>query len=1541
MQHKKHLCYLSKRMVSMSLAVVMILSTILTGCGASITTHALEDDHDHDHETSETVSDETAVGVPTPVSDETVSVREMISENLDDSLAEQAAEASADYWENEVPADGDEALLGMAEQMTGLTVDNETGSSVDLNKVKTETTEKKYDENGLRQTTQYVEVNYTTVNKDALTVSSLTDLFAKNPEAYISDCEMRQPIYEVQGYKDAYVAFVDPTSVNGIEGELIQYTFVSGTVVNPLNENDRITFDEENGVVYIPKSLFFTGEGEEYPYGLVMQLMVAVDMDKTETDAYGNVLANVSVEVENNRETDVNISDGIYSMIGFEYVILDITDPEHADDFSVNDFSVYLHGSNEPLDNDRQLSWNTETGNLTVKSQAMVTSSVKVVIEKQGFLDKLSNLFGLERISASAGLVEDLEHVDGMTPVYNVDTNKFVCPAIDLDKLHVGDIFGLGKDEHDGESNGSVAASLREAGQKYFIYTGDGQSSSARLYQYLTMNGGDGFDRDPEDNYKYKADLAAILKSLSLATVNDYMTDAVNGDAKTDWYFIMKAPYRDMENTVNPDPILLYSAYDTLEKGQMVYFGKESDWKWIDDTSKIPNEKYATFFIGRCTHRDGHLLDGNTSEGEKDTSAVDRPVDVSAKTDSSMLFAAAINPVPTPTPCSSCTCCTAAECGRSCTKPNCPCKKCPSCDCCTVGECPGKTCTKDKCPCSEVECSYCGKKFSGSEVNSSTNRMCKTCLALNNAILSGNIKTPTVLSVLAITDEYIIFGQTMTNNDGVENSEWHQVGTCVYKIMIESRLTVTKSATDTVNDGIKDNTCYADPKTAVYGIYSAEACGDADKVGEITANGTEEVKLRPGTYWVKELVAPVGFYIDPEPHKVELTNGDVNFEVEDEPILDPGTIMVQKALDGRTQGGVMTGNVGSLAGIEFDISYYKGEYKSIEALSGVTPDEKATFVTNSYGFIMMGNRYLKPGETWKYTDEFGILTFPLGTVYIKEKTPIDGLKITIQKGTLYTITDKSDKTDPTNTGSHHNTINPYHGDTTVYVSSSQSTEAAVSYENGVWKGGVSVVKSDDGRDASNPQGDATLEGAVYTIYNKSRNSVMFGGTEIPVNDVVTTITTRYDSGSRTYIATTGNNVLEYGTYQITETTAPTGYNLANWSQTFTVDKDGQMHQFIQKDATAKPSGVNWLKRWCTDVVKKGGVTVVKADTDWARSEAEGDATLEGAVYTIYNRSRTSILYGGKEIAVGGVVTTITTRYDSATNTNVATTGNNMLPYGTYEIVETTAPTGYHLADWRQTFTIQEQELIMKEAELDSQNNSSALPLGICILFLTGMRVGELCGLQYGDIRGDYLYIQRMLVEKQAETLTGLKHGGYEIVPHTKTKAGQRRIYLTPKARDYFKQVRELNRLGGFPDSDTSPIFQRAEGLCNQRVFDSRLKKYCNPNHLNLPFAKSCHDIRRTYISMLFDNGMNPDEIRRLVGHENIEMTMQYCRGRHSQEELAHILEQIEATRGVTRCNTKNVTLSREKQKGNGGNAHFSRLPATHKHNVHKRTRHVR
>lgn len=210
----------------------------------------------------------------------------------------------------------------------------------------------------------------------------------------------------------------------------------------------------------------------------------------------------------------------------------------------------------------------------------------------------------------------------------------------------------------------------------------------------------------------------------------------------------------------------------------------------------------------------------------------------------------------------------------------------------------------------------------------------------------------------------------------------------------------------------------------------------------------------------------------------------------------------------------------------------------------------------------------------------------------------------------------------------------------------------------------------------------------------------------------------------------------------------------------------------------------------------------------------------------------------------------------------------------------------------EVFTEQEQMQVMKEAEDDSREQNSALPLGICLLFLTGMRVGELCALRNCDIKGNYVHISRMVVENQSETSNGsLVRSGYKIVEHAKSSAGMRKIYLTAKAREYLTQIRTLNESNGYPCSDKDLVFQRKEGMCNQRVFDSRLKKYCNPNHLNLPFAKSCHDIRRTYISQLFDLGINPDTIRRMAGHENIEMTMKYCRGRKTQEDLEKILEQ--------------------------------------------------
>jgi len=65
-----------------------------------------------------------------------------------------------------------------------------------------------------------------------------------------------------------------------------------------------------------------------------------------------------------------------------------------------------------------------------------------------------------------------------------------------------------------------------------------------------------------------------------------------------------------------------------------------------------------------------------------------------------------------------------------------------------------------------------------------------------------------------------------------------------------------------------------------------------------------------------------------------------------------------------------------------------------------------------------------------------------------------------------------------------------------------------------------------------------------------------------------------------------------------------------------------------------------------------------------RREAQGGATLEGAVFEIVNRSQDAVLVEGTLYAAGAVVYTMTTDSEGR-----ARTANNLLPYGTYQVRE--------------------------------------------------------------------------------------------------------------------------------------------------------------------------------------------------------------------------------------------------------------------------------
>lgn len=491
------------------------------------------------------------------------------------------------------------------------------------------------------------------------------------------------------------------------------------------------------------------------------------------------------------------------------------------------------------------------------------------------------------------------------------------------------------------------------------------------------------------------------------------------------------------------------------------------------------------------------------------------------------------------------------------------------------------------------------------------------------------------------------------------------------------KIGVKKTSSGTLNGGTLGNSCYADLGTSEYTIYTDEAATQA--IGTVKGDGKDYIEAPSGTYYIKETKAPVGYYIDPVVHKVDVA-GDLWSVFSDDPMDDPFTITAQKSLEGRDTAGEITGDVPSLAGIQFEVSYYKGEYSSMASLPA-TADESAIFQTDASGMLSLDKEHMVPGNTWKYLDDSGRLTFPLGTIAIREKSAVTGLKITYQDGNLFTITDKSDKTNTKITALN------YHGDTTNMVSNSDANatngDVASVYENSAKKGGVTVYKVDRELNKNESQGDATLIGTEFTIYNRSNNSVSYKGNVYGKDEAIGVITTGYDSATNTYIATTGSDALEYGSYEIVETKAPEGYVLNDWSAKFTIREDNQQHIFNQQYNMDVASGIDYLHGWCSDRVFRGGVTFAKVDNETRQPISLGAANINGATFQLINKSIYPVyinkkMYKPDEVIMELVAAEMDVKTaDGSYQTVIGnTTGNNILPYGTYELREVSSGIGY-------------------------------------------------------------------------------------------------------------------------------------------------------------------------------------------------------------------------------------------------------------------------
>ena len=533
----------------------------------------------------------------------------------------------------------------------------------------------------------------------------------------------------------------------------------------------------------------------------------------------------------------------------------------------------------------------------------------------------------------------------------------------------------------------------------------------------------------------------------------------------------------------------------------------------------------------------------------------------------------------------------------------------------------------------------------------------------------------------------------------------------------EYTVTLTKTSADvSITQG---NSAYS-LAGATYNVYKGTS-GTGDVVATFTTDSaghaTLSTPLEDGTYSVKEVTPPKGYKLDTKVYTFTINGADTSLSVEDE----PGTLTLKlKKKDSQT-GSTPQGNA-TLAGAVYQVSYQKGGQTVTEELTSDAQGNLGTLEGIPFGTVTVKELTAPEGyrldtEVHTYTVDGSQLT---GDVYELE---VDDLTEDVMRGGL-TIQKLDSQTGTTPQGDaslegisfeivndsqnpvvvNGNTAAPGqiamtittnvagvattgenalpYGDYTVReVSTNDSMlqtfteEISVTIdsdgemleyeaENEVVRGGIDLEKQDSEMGAT-PQGNSSFAGIEFEIINRSTNPVVVGGQTYAVGDVVMTITT--DENGH---ASTGSDVLPYGTYEIRESATNESMLLTWQSETVTVRQNGH---------SVAITAVNDVER--------GGLSVEKQDTITG-STPQGDADFEGITFQIINNSKNPVMVEGQKYQPGEVVKTLVTDSEGK-----ASTADDLLPYGEYILHESATNESMLLTAPDQTVNITDDGII--------------------------------------------------------------------------------------------------------------------------------------------------------------------------------------------------------------------------------------------------------
>ena len=160
-----------------------------------------------------------------------------------------------------------------------------------------------------------------------------------------------------------------------------------------------------------------------------------------------------------------------------------------------------------------------------------------------------------------------------------------------------------------------------------------------------------------------------------------------------------------------------------------------------------------------------------------------------------------------------------------------------------------------------------------------------------------------------------------------------------------------------------------------------------------------------------------------------------------------------------------------------------------------------------------------------------------------------------------------------------------------------------------------------------------------------------------------------------------------------------------------------------------------------------------------------------------------------------------------------------------------------------------------------------------ILFHTGMRISEFCGLTIKDIDLENRIIN---IDHQLQRTSKMEY----IIESTKTNAGTRKLPMTEDVYQTFKRILQ-NRPTDLPEIMVAGycgfLFRDKKGMPEvamhwEHRFNHAVKRYNDIFKVQIPNITP-HVCRHTYCSNMAKARMNPKTLQYLMGHSEIGVTM--------------------------------------------------------------------